>query len=115
MFKEPVFDAQDERFDMAKASRAAARYLRDINNTEAQASGLLVMASYNWGENNTRKIIKRMPGNPRERNFWRLLSTASIPRETYDYVFYIFSAAVICENPRLFGFDFDPPDLGGKG
>ena len=115
MFKEPVYDPQDERFDMEKASRAAARYLRDINNTEAQASGLLVMASYNWGENNTRKIIQRMPGNPRERNFWRLLSTASIPRETYDYVFYIFSAAVICENPRLFGFDFDPPDLSGKG
>jgi hypothetical protein len=52
-----------------------------------------------------------MPGNPRERNFWRLLATAKIPRETYDYVFYIFSAAVICEDPRLFGFDFDCPCL----
>jgi len=111
----PEYDAEDERFNPLAASTAAARYLRDLYRGEAQASGLLVMASYNWGENNTRKIIKRMPGNPRERNFWRLLSTASIPRETYDYVFYIFSAAVICENPRLFGFDFDPPDLGGKG
>jgi peptidoglycan lytic transglycosylase D len=113
--KEAVYDPHDERYDVAKATEAAARYLRDINNTEAQASGLLVMASYNWGENKTRKLIQKMPGNPRERNFWRLLSTASIPRETYDYVFYIFSAAVICENPRLFGFDFDPPDLSGKG
>ncbi len=27
-----------------------------------------------------------------------------MPREAYDYVFYIASAAVIGENPRLFGF-----------
>ena len=32
-----------------------------------------------------------------------------IPNETYNYVFYIFSAAVIGENPKLFGFDFDNP------
>jgi hypothetical protein len=50
-----------------------------------------------------------MPQNPRERNFWRLLSMKEIPQETHDYVFYIFSAAVICENPGLFGFDFTCP------
>jgi hypothetical protein len=32
-----------------------------------------------------------------------------VPKETYNYVFYIFSAAVIGENPKLFGFDFDNP------
>jgi pSer/pThr/pTyr-binding forkhead associated (FHA) protein/soluble lytic murein transglycosylase-like protein len=109
LFEESVYDRHDERFDFEKASKAAAAYLRDISNTEAQASGLLVMASYNWGENNTRRIIRQMPQNPRERNFWRLLSMKTIPQETYDYVFYIFSAAVICENPRLFGFDFECP------
>jgi hypothetical protein len=107
LFEESVYDRKDERFDFEKATKAAAAYLRDISNTEAQASGLLVMASYNWGENNTRRIIRQMPENPRERNFWRLLSMKTIPQETYDYVFYIFSAAVICENPRLFGFDFE--------
>ena len=52
-----------------------------------------------------------MPANPRDRNFWKLLSKHrdKIPQETYDYVFYIASAAVIGENPRLFGFDFDNP------
>ena len=108
-YQEMVYDPYDERFSFEKATRAAARYIRDINNTQAQASGLLVMASYNWGENNIREIINRMPENPRDRNFWRLIKTAKIPRETYDYVLYIFSAAVICENPRLFGFDFNPP------
>jgi membrane-bound lytic murein transglycosylase D len=110
-YQERVYDPYDERFYFEKATKAAAKYLRDINNTEAQASGLLVMASYNWGENNIREIINKMPENPRDRNFWRLLKTAKIPRETYDYVLSIFSAAVICENPRLFGLDFDPPHV----
>jgi membrane-bound lytic murein transglycosylase D len=52
-----------------------------------------------------------MPENPKERNFWRLLANYrnEIPQETYDYVFYVISAAVIGENPGLFGFDFDNP------
>jgi hypothetical protein len=52
-----------------------------------------------------------MPANPKERNFWRLLARHrdQIPQETYDYVFYIVSAAVIGENPRTFGFNFDNP------
>jgi membrane-bound lytic murein transglycosylase D len=109
LYRKGAYDPYDERFHVDKATRAAARYLRDINNTEAQASGLLVMASYNWGENNIRDIIRTMPENPKDRNFWLLLKKARIPRETYDYVYYIFSAAVICENPRMFGFDFDMP------
>jgi hypothetical protein len=111
LYKEKKYDSGDERFHFEKATRAAARYLKAINRTEAQASGLLVMASYNWGENNTRKIIRQMPENPRDRNFWKLIAKSNIPRETYDYVFYIFSAAVICEDPRLFGFDFECPVL----
>lgn len=106
------YDPGDERHDLRKASLAAARYLKYIYRTDAQASGLLVMASYNWGEGNIIKRIRQMPNNPRERNFWELLRHHRIPDETYDYVFYIFSAAVICENPRLFGFDFENPLQG---
>jgi len=29
--------------------------------------------------------------------------------QAFTVVFYIFSAAVICENPRRFGFKFDNP------
>lgn len=107
----PEYDPIDERFHFPKATRAAARYLRDIYNTEAQASGLLVMASYNWGERKVVESIQRMPLNPQERNFWELLRLyrSNIPKQTYDYVFHIFSAAVIGENPSLFGFNFDNP------
>ena len=103
------YDPDDDRHDVAKATRAAARYLKDIYRTDAQASGLLVMASYNWGEGNIISRLREMPRNPRERNFWALLREHRIPDETYDYVFYIFSAAVIGENPGLFGFGFEDP------
>ena len=104
-------DPNDDRHDFDKSTDAAARYLRHIYNTKAQASGLLVIASYNWGQTRVIRLIDEMPENPRERNFWNILKTKKdkIPKETYDYVFYIFSAAVIGENPRLFGFNFDNP------
>ena len=104
-------DTRDERHHFGKSTLAAARYLRDIYDTKAQASGLLVIASYNWGERRVIELIQKMPENPRERNFWSLLAKYKnkIPRETYNYVFHIISAAVIGENPRLFGFDFDNP------
>jgi len=105
----PRPDPRDDRHDFEKSTRAAAKYLRDLYETEAQASGLLVIASYNWGQSNVLALIRQMPKNPRERNFWRLLAYKQIPQQTYDYVFYIISAAVIGENPRLFGFDFDSP------
>ena len=104
-------DPADDRSNWQKATVAAARYIKEIYATDAQASGLLVMASYNWGEGRVIKRLKQMPANPRERNFWKLLERyrEDVPGQTYDYVFSIVSAAVIGENPRLFGFPFDNP------
>jgi hypothetical protein len=104
-------DPGDDRDHYDKATKAAARYIQELYSNDAQASGLLVMACYNWGEDQVLPFVRNMPANPRERNFWRLLSDhrEKIPQETYDYVFYIVSAAVIGENPRLFGFGFDDP------
>lgn len=105
------FDSLDDRHDFEKATRAAAKYLRRIYTTDAQASGLLVIASYNWGQTRVLRLIRGMPPSPRQRNFWQLLTQHgdSIPQETYNYVFHIVSAAVIGEDPELFGFDFAPP------
>jgi membrane-bound lytic murein transglycosylase D len=111
-------DPGDDRHHYDKETKAAARYLKDLYSTDAQASGLLVMACYNWGEVQVLPLVQSMPANPRERNFWQLLAKHrdQIPKETYDYVFYIVSAAAIGENPRLFGFDMDNPlvDLESK-
>jgi peptidoglycan lytic transglycosylase D len=107
----PRPDPADDRHKWEKETDAAARYIKDIYSTDAQASGLLVMASYNWGEQRVINIIRTMPQNPRERNFWKLLDRyrERVPNQTYDYVLNIVSAAVIGENPRLFGFAFDNP------
>ena len=107
----PRPDPVDERHQWEKATGAAARYIKEIYSTDAQASGLLVMASYNWGEQRIINMLRTMPANPRERNFWKVLEQHrdQVPKETYDYVLNIVSAAVIGENPRLFGFEFDSP------
>lgn len=118
-----VFDPQDERHDFERSTEAAAKYLLEIYSTLAQASGLLVIASYNWGEHRVVNKLESLPGpqaipveafegipeDPSERNYWRFLGKYSdrMPAETKDYVLKIFAAAVIGQNPRLFGFDFD--------
>lgn len=110
-------DPLDDRHHWEKATPAAARYIKDIYSTDAQASGLLVMASYNWGEQRVLRLIKTMPANPKERNFWKVLERHrdQVPSETYNYVLSIVSAAAIGENPRLFGFNFDNPLLFAEG
>lgn len=103
------YDEQDGRFDFKQATQAGIKYLRRIYSTEAQASGLLVMASYNYGDNRVKNMIRNMPDNPRDKNFWKFIQQYELPKETRDYVFYIFSAAVIGEDPQHFGFRFNPP------
>ncbi len=107
----PRPDPGDDRHHWDRETKAAAAYMKDLYSSDAQASGLLVMACYNWGEKSVLPLVRSMPANPKERNFWKLLSQYrdKIPKETYDYVFYIVSAAAIGENPRLFGMDCDSP------
>ena len=120
-----IVDPQDERHDFRKSTRAAAQYLRTIYSTKAQASGLLVIASYNWGEHRIINKLERLPGpqgipqealegiprDPDERNYWRFLREYSdrMPEQTKDYVLKVVAAAVIGQNPRLYGFEFDNP------
>ena len=124
------YDPLDERHDFGLAADAAARYLHDIYVHLAQASGLLVCASYNWGEGRVRRnmdtIRQEFAGagiqnDPRHRTYWKFLTTyrGVMPAETKDYVMNIFAAAVIGQNPRMFGIDMDPPVqvalAGGRG
>jgi soluble lytic murein transglycosylase-like protein len=112
-----AFDPQDERHDPARSTAAAARYLEDLYSTDAQASGLLVLASYNMGDTRLRKLLRSLPESPAERNYWVLLGRhrAQIPAETQDYVLRIIAAAAIGEDPKLFGYEvagpLGPPSL----
>jgi hypothetical protein len=109
--KSRAFEPEDERFNWARSTVAAARYIRKIYSTDAQASGLLVMASYNWGEGRVINRLQKMPADPTQRNFWNLLRNypEDVPDQTRDYVFRIVAAAVIGENPALFKIPIENP------
>jgi membrane-bound lytic murein transglycosylase D len=118
-------DPEDQRHDFHLATDAASRYLRDLHGVLTQASGLLVMAAYNWGEHRVQPRLESLPtptdvfqaefaevpANPSSRNYWTFLREYGdrMPEETKDYVIKIFAAAVIGQDPRHFGFDFDNP------
>ena len=108
---DPRYDPNDERHDVERSTAAAARYLEDLYTTDAQASGLLVIAAYNMGQTRILPLIRSLPESPSERNFWRLLEEhrRQIPDETYNYVLRVVAAAVIGTDPKLFGFEGAPP------
>jgi membrane-bound lytic murein transglycosylase D len=103
-----VFDALDERHDELKSIDAAARYLAYLYSTKAAASGLLVIASYNFGNTRIIKKLDELPNEPRVRNFWNFYKNKWLPEETRDYVMNIVSAALICEKPDVFNFSMQP-------
>jgi membrane-bound lytic murein transglycosylase D len=88
----------DDRFDVEKATRAAARHLLDLH---AEFNDwYLAMAAYNAGAKRIDRAIRR-GGN---RDFWTLAQKRYLPRETRSYVPLILAAAVIAKNPETYGF-----------
>ncbi len=102
------YDASDQRHDELASTQAAVRYLAYIYSTKAAASGLLVIASYNYGQTRIIKKLDELPNDPRQRNFWNFYSNGWIPDQTREYVMYIFSAALICEKPDLYQMNIEP-------
>lgn len=91
----------DERSDPEKATRAAARHLKDLYNQFGD--WYLAMASYNGGANRISRAIKRL----KTKDFWRIAKSRYIRRETKNYVPAVLAAIIISKNPHSFGFDID--------
>lgn len=70
----------DERTDLAKSTRAAARYLSDLNRMFDD--WLLALAAYNAGEYRILRIMKKTG----IRDFWELRRRGLLPSETSEYV-----------------------------
>ena len=100
------FDPVDQRHDFMAATRAAIRYMDDLYLMDAQGSGLLVMACYNAGQTRVLRLLRTLPANPRDRNFWRLVERyrSEIPDETYFYVVGVVAASAVIAQPEAFGF-----------
>ncbi|MBM4141462.1 MAG: LysM peptidoglycan-binding domain-containing protein [Nitrospira sp.] len=96
----------DERRDPVKSTTAAAHYLKDLY--EMFGSWNLAMAAYNAGEGKILKALNRTKTD----DYWSLLTTKHIKRETKEYVPKFIAASLIASRPEDFGFEnieYHPP------
>src|SRR5207253_888461 len=100
----------DERTDVVKSTRAAAKYLAALLADFGGDSFMLAIASYNKGENGMRRLLRQLTSEPggwrkEKRDFWHLYRLKKLPEETMEYVPQILAAAVICNNPQKYGLE----------
>ncbi len=86
----------DERNSLEKATRASARYLRDLYNHFGNWE--LAMAAYNTGQGNIDRAISRSGS----RSFWKIYPY--IAQETRNYVPNILATILIASNREKYGF-----------
>lgn len=89
---------RDERRDPVKSTSAAAEYLTDLYGMFG--SWKLAMAAYNAGEGKILRALNRS----KSKDYWSLLKTGYIKRETKSYVPHFIAASMIAVNPERFGF-----------
>jgi len=92
----------DERQDPEKATRAAARDLRDLYSQFGD--WYLAMAAYNSGAGAVQHAIERTG----YADFWELYRRNVLPRETKNYVPIILALTLISKDPSRYGIEFEP-------
>lgn len=89
----------DERLDPEKATRAAARYLKDLY--AHYGDWYLAMAAYNCGAGAVDRAIERTG----YADFWELIKRHALPHETQNYVPIIVAMTIMAKNPKDYGLD----------
>jgi len=89
----------DERQDPERATRAAARHLKDLYTQFGD--WYLAMAAYNSGPGNVQSAVKRTG----YADFWELYRRNVLPRETRNYVPIIVAVTIMAKNPEQYGLD----------
>ena len=92
----------DDRSDPEKATRAAARHMRDLYGMFGD--WYLVMAAYNAGPVSVSKAIERTG----YADFWELRRLNALPKQTQNYVPIIIALALVAKDPALYGIHVDP-------
>jgi hypothetical protein len=95
----------DERTDVAKSTKGAARYLHNLLSDFGSDSFMLAIASYNKGENGMRRVLHEVGFRKEQRDFWHLYRLKKLPEETMEYVPQILAAAIICNDPKKYGLE----------
>jgi membrane-bound lytic murein transglycosylase D len=89
----------DERQDPEKATRAAARHLKDLYNQFGD--WYLAMAAYNSGPGTVQSAVRRTG----YADFWELYRRNVLPKETRNYVPIIVAVTIMAKNPEQYGLD----------
>jgi membrane-bound lytic murein transglycosylase D len=89
----------DERLDPEKATRAAARYLKDLH--QHYGDWYLAMAAYNCGAGAVDRAIERTG----YADFWELMKRHALPHETQNYVPIILAMTIMAKNPKDYGLE----------
>ncbi len=89
----------DDRQDPEKATRAAARHLKDLYNEFGD--WYLAMAAYNSGPGNVQQAVKRTG----YADFWELYKRNVLPAETKNYVPIILAMTIMSKNPSRYGLE----------
>ena len=90
---------EDDRQDPEKATKAAARHLKDLYNQFGD--WYLAMAAYNSGPITVQNAVKRTG----YADFWELYSRNVLPKETRNYVPIILAVTIMAKNPEQYGLD----------
>jgi len=85
----------DERRDVFKATRAAAKHLKHLY--QEFGDWYLAMAGYNCNPKKVKYNMRRYRTN----DFWKL---RRLPRQTKNYIPTFLAATIIARNPEKFGF-----------
>ena len=89
----------DERFDPEKATRAAAKYLKDLH--ARYGDWYLAMAAYNCGAGAVDRAVERTG----YADYWELLKRRALPKETANYVPIILAMTIMAKNPQDYGLE----------
>jgi membrane-bound lytic murein transglycosylase D len=89
----------DDRLDPEKATRAAARHLKDLYHEFG--NWYLAIAAYNCGPGNVEKAVERTG----YADFFELRARRAIPAETTNYVPIILAMTIMTKNAKEYGLD----------
>jgi membrane-bound lytic murein transglycosylase D len=95
----------DERSDIEKSTRAAARYLKELH--QRFGDWHTALAAYNCGPARFERLQARY-GNL---GYWEISDRGLLPAETVNYVPSVLATIIIASNPERYGFlsDFAKP------